>query len=176
MKKIPPLFFQDLHSTTLSPHSGHGIRGIPLGPSGYRETAPVGMNDELDEPSPIAWRDAGRRGGPGDARSGDGGLARTGGLAGAAFAWGRAPGRLGAAAADPATGRAGTCSRRRLRASLRLGQGASWGRMAAVRLGPGARRGGGGRRSAFHSSERTSRGGERRAQGIGQRPQEQNGH
>ena len=100
-------------------------QGIPLGPSGYRETAPVGMNDELDEPSPIAWCDVGRRGGPGDARSGDDGLARTGGLAGAAFAWGRAPGRPGAAVADPATRRAGTCSRRRRRASLRLGQGAS---------------------------------------------------
>ena len=49
-----PLFFQNLHSTTLSPHSGHGIRGIPLGPSGYRERAAVGMNDELDEASPIS--------------------------------------------------------------------------------------------------------------------------
>ena len=56
MKKILPLFFHDLHSTTLSPHSGHGIRGTPLGPSGYKETTDVGMNDELDEPSPIAWR------------------------------------------------------------------------------------------------------------------------
>ena len=93
-------------------------QGIPLGPSGYRETAPVGMNDELDEPSPIAWRDAGRRGGPGDARSGDGGLARTGGLAGAAFAWGRAPGRARPAAADPATGRVGTCSWRHWRACV----------------------------------------------------------
>ena len=29
---------------------------IPLRPSGYRETAAVGMNDELGEPSPITWR------------------------------------------------------------------------------------------------------------------------
>jgi len=30
------------------------MRGIPLGPSGYRERAAVGMNDELDEASPIS--------------------------------------------------------------------------------------------------------------------------
>ena len=67
-------------------------QGIPLGPSGYRETTPVGMNDELDEATPIAWRvrrgpgeehpdgqeqrpQIQRRGERGPARGGAGGLA-----------------------------------------------------------------------------------------------------
>jgi len=53
LKKIFPLFFRDLNSTTSSWHSGHGINGIPLGPRGCIENAAAGMNDEL-ESSPMA--------------------------------------------------------------------------------------------------------------------------
>jgi hypothetical protein len=62
LKKTLPLFFQDLRSTTSSPHSGHGMRGIPLGPSGYRKRAAVGMNDELESsPIPCGGPSCGRR-------------------------------------------------------------------------------------------------------------------
>jgi len=52
LKKNFPWCFRDFHSATSSPHSGHGIRGIPLGPRGYIEKTAAGMNDEL-ESSPM---------------------------------------------------------------------------------------------------------------------------